>query len=82
MAWFRHHFSCQACDGSWLIEAEIVEVANCPFCAARDVFPYRSEDWTVSAAAARTSRRSLASPRSRSTPRAAAAQRRQRKAAG
>jgi len=44
MPWFRHHFSCEACDGSWLIEAERVEVADCPFCTARDVFPYRRED--------------------------------------
>lgn len=44
MPWFRHHFSCAGCDGSWLVEAEIVEFADCPFCAARDVFPYRRED--------------------------------------
>lgn len=46
MAVVRHHFSCQACDGSWLVEAELVEFADCPFCAARDVFPYRNEDRT------------------------------------
>jgi hypothetical protein len=46
MPWFRHHFSCAGCDGSWLVEAEMVEVADCPFCDARDVFPYRREDRT------------------------------------
>ena len=47
MAWFRHHFSCDGCDGSWLIEAAIVEIADCPFCGTRDVFPYRNEDCTL-----------------------------------
>ena len=47
MAWFRHYFSCDGCDGTWLVEAAAADVADCPFCGARDSFPYRSEDRTL-----------------------------------
>ena len=47
MAWFRHHFYCGGCDGTWLKEAALAAEADCPFCRARDVFPYRSEDRTL-----------------------------------
>jgi hypothetical protein len=52
MAWFRHHFYCEGCDGTWFAEAWLNEAAlaaeaDCPFCLARDVFPYRSEDRTL-----------------------------------
>ncbi len=52
MAWFRHHFYCEGCDGTWFAEAWLKEAAlaaeaDCPFCRARDVFPYRSEDRTL-----------------------------------
>ena len=42
----RHHFHCEACEGTWVAEVEIEEVvtADCPFCAARDVFAYRSDE--------------------------------------
>jgi len=41
----RHHFHCEACEGTWVAEAEveIAVTADCPFCEARDVFAYRSE---------------------------------------
>ncbi|HTT48605.1 MAG TPA: hypothetical protein VMG39_11465 [Pseudolabrys sp.] len=47
MPWFRHHYSCQACDGSWFAEAAVVVESDCPFCAARDVFAYKSDDRTL-----------------------------------
>ena len=41
----RHHFHCEACEGTWAAEAEaeIAVTADCPFCTARDIFAYRSE---------------------------------------
>jgi hypothetical protein len=55
MAWFRHHFSCEACAGHWLAEAERAIEADCPLCGARDVAPYKSDDrsFVVEAAGAR-----------------------------
>jgi hypothetical protein len=47
MAWFRHHYHCDSCQGSWLAEAEVAVEADCPFCRERDVFPYKSDDRTV-----------------------------------
>jgi hypothetical protein len=44
MPWFRHHYFCDGCNGDWLAEAEVVVVADCRFCGARDVFPYKSDD--------------------------------------
>jgi hypothetical protein len=44
MPWLRHHFYCEGCDGTWLVEAEATITADCPFCSARDLFPYRSDD--------------------------------------
>jgi len=44
MPWLRHHYYCEACDGTWLVEAEIAAEADCRFCGAHDVFPYRSDD--------------------------------------
>lgn len=61
MAWFRHHYYCEGCEGNWLAEAELpVETelaietdvtieADCPHCGARGVFPYKSEDRTLAA---------------------------------
>lgn len=47
MPWFRHHYHCQSCDGGWMAEgAEAIE-ANCRFCGARDVAPWKSIDRTV-----------------------------------
>jgi hypothetical protein len=43
MAWLRNHYYCEACDGTWLAAAELVVEADCPFCAARDVFPYKND---------------------------------------
>lgn len=43
MAWFRNHYYCEACDGTWLAEAELVIEADCPFCDVRDVFPYKND---------------------------------------
>jgi hypothetical protein len=41
---FRHHYYCDACDGTWLVEAEVAIEGDCPFCRAHDVFPYRSDE--------------------------------------
>lgn len=43
MAWFRNHYYCESCDGTWLAEAELVIEGDCPFCLARDVFPYKND---------------------------------------
>ena len=43
MARLRHHYYCETCDGTWLAEAEAAIEADCKFCGARDVFPYRSD---------------------------------------
>lgn len=46
----RHHFHCEACEGTWFTEAEVTITADCPFCHARDVFAYRSDDGPADAA--------------------------------
>ena len=43
MPWLRHHYYCETCDGTWFAEAEVAIEAECKFCGARDVFPYRSD---------------------------------------
>jgi hypothetical protein len=47
MSWFRHHYYCESCDGTWLAETELVVESDCPFCGERDTFPYKSDDWTL-----------------------------------
>jgi hypothetical protein len=47
MPWFRHHYYCEGCDGTWMAQAAVMVEGDCPFCGARDVFAYRSEDWTL-----------------------------------
>jgi hypothetical protein len=47
MAWFRHHFHCEACAGSWLAEAEETIESDCPFCGTHDVFAYKSDDRSI-----------------------------------
>jgi hypothetical protein len=42
--WLRYHYHCEACDGSWLAEGDVVVEADCPFCKTRDVFAYKSDD--------------------------------------
>lgn len=44
MSWFRHHYHCEACEGSWLGENEEVVQSDCPFCGTRDIFAYKSDD--------------------------------------
>ena len=46
MAWFRNHYFCFDCEGHWLAEAAEDREADCPFCRAFDVTPYKSDDWT------------------------------------
>jgi hypothetical protein len=63
----RHHFHCEACEGTWFAEAEVAETADCPFCRSRDVFAYRSDDGPADAAAiakrlAATMRKAVARP--------------------
>ena len=43
MPWLRYHYHCEACDGTWLVEAEAEMHADCKFCGTRDIFPYRSD---------------------------------------
>lgn len=47
MPWFRHHYHCESCQGSWIAEASAAIEGDCRFCGARDVAPYRSVDRTV-----------------------------------
>ncbi len=47
MPWFRHHYSCAHCDGHWLAESAQAVEADCPICGVRDIFPYKSDDWTL-----------------------------------
>ena len=47
MAWFRHHYYCDACDGTWLAHTSVYQEDDCPFCQARDKLPYRTDDWTL-----------------------------------
>ncbi len=47
MPWYRHHYTCEGCDGHWLAEAAILIQADCPFCDVGDIFPYKSDDWTL-----------------------------------
>jgi len=47
MSWFRHHYHCAGCQGSWLAEADLVVEADCPYCGAHDVFAYKSDDRSV-----------------------------------
>ncbi len=54
MAWFRYHYYCEACDGTWLAEGEMEIGADCKFCEARDVFPYKRDSGRVSGANLRT----------------------------
>lgn len=46
MSWFRHHYYCENCSGTWLAETEFMVESDCPFCDARDTFPYRTDDRT------------------------------------
>ena len=39
----RHHYHCEACAATWYAETDIVEVVDCPYCRARDIFSYRSD---------------------------------------
>ena len=47
MAWFRHHYYCAACDGTWLVHGSVYAEDDCPFCHAHDNLPYRTDDWTL-----------------------------------
>ena len=40
----RYHFHCEACEATWVADAEHGDIADCLFCAARDVFAYRSDE--------------------------------------
>jgi len=44
MSWFRLHYHCESCRGSWLAEGELVIEADCLYCESRDVHPYKSDD--------------------------------------
>jgi hypothetical protein len=46
MSWFRHHYYCESCDGTWLAETELVVEDDCPYCGAPDKFPYKSDNRT------------------------------------
>ena len=75
MPWMRHHYYCEACDGTWLVEAELAVEGDCPFCRTRDVLPYRSDDREPADAAAvakrlaATMRKAVAKPAPARAPR-------------
>jgi len=70
MSWTRHHFHCEACDGTWLVEEDVV-TADCPFCAARDVFAYRTEIRGDAAELAKTLAATMRKAAAKPAPRAA-----------
>ena len=63
MPWFRNHYYCEGCDGTWLVETELVIEADCPFCQAREVFPYKNDSYVAGLDAPTMARRLAASMR-------------------
>lgn len=46
MAWFRNHYSCEQCNGTWSDEWSCMCDDDCPFWGARHMSPYKSNDLT------------------------------------
>jgi hypothetical protein len=46
MAWFRNHYLCERCDGTWTDERSCMCDDDCPRCGARHMSPYKSDDLT------------------------------------
>jgi hypothetical protein len=44
MAWFRNHYDCDRCGGSWSDEWSCTCDDDCPACGARHMSPTESED--------------------------------------
>jgi hypothetical protein len=63
MPWFRNHYYCESCDGTWLVETELVIEGDCPFCEARDVFPYKNDSYVAGLDAPTMARRLAATMR-------------------
>lgn len=47
MPWFRNHYRCARCHGTWSDEWSATCDDDCPLCGARHMSPTTSEDLTV-----------------------------------
>jgi DNA-directed RNA polymerase subunit RPC12/RpoP len=47
MAWFQNHYVCARCGENWLDEWSAMCEDDCPYCGARHMSPYKSDDWTT-----------------------------------
>jgi hypothetical protein len=46
MAWFRNHYHCERCDGTWVDEWSSMCDDDCPDCGARHMSLLHSDDLT------------------------------------
>ena len=46
MAWFRNYYLCERCDSPWQDEWSCMCDDDCPFCGARHMSPYKSDNLT------------------------------------
>jgi hypothetical protein len=46
MAWFRNHYRCDRCDGTWADEWSSMCDDDCPTCGVRHMSPCHSDDLT------------------------------------
>lgn len=46
MAWYRNHYECYRCGGTWEDEWSCACDDECPHCEARDATPVESDDLT------------------------------------
>jgi hypothetical protein len=47
MAWYRNHYDCDRCGGSWTDEWSATCDDDCPHCGARHMSPTESDDLTA-----------------------------------
>ena len=46
MAWYRNYYKCANCDREWPDEWSCMCDDDCPYCGARHMSPYDSDDLT------------------------------------
>ena len=46
MAWFRNYYKCARCNSPWNDEWSCMCDDDCPYCGARHMSPYKSDDLT------------------------------------